>query len=83
MNIATATTVLLEFIADSQAGALQCIRVIHGKGLRSVQGPRLKIMTRQLLRDHPQVLAFTACKPADGGDGATDVLLRLIKKCSG
>ena len=39
---------------------------------------RLKIMTRQVLRDHPQVLAFTACKPADGGAGAVDVLLRSI-----
>jgi len=39
---------------------------------------RLKIMTRQVLRDHPQVLAFTDCKPADGGAGAVDVLLRSL-----
>jgi len=76
MNTKTAAAALLEFIAHSQAGSLQCIRIIHGKGLRSEQGPRLKTMSRQLLRDHPQVLAFTACKPADGGDGATDVLLK-------
>ena len=76
MNTATGATALLKFIADSQAGSLQSIRVIHGKGLRSEHGPRLKLMTRQLLKDHPLVLAFTACKPADGGDGATDVLLK-------
>jgi len=76
MNTAMGSRVLLEFIADSQSRSLQCIRIIHGKGLRSGQEPRLKIMTRQLLRDHPQVLAFTACKPADGGEGATDVLLK-------
>jgi len=67
---------LLQFIHDSARGTLTCIRVIHGKGLRSSQGPRLKNMTRQLLREHPEVLAFSACKPANGGDGATDVLLR-------
>jgi len=76
MNTRTGAAALLEFIAHSRAGSLECIRIIHGKGLRSEQGPRLKLMTRQLLRDHPQVLAFTACKPADGGDGATDVLLK-------
>ena len=76
MNTETGAKAVLEFIADSQTGLLKCIRIIHGKGLRSEQGPRLKTMTRQLLRDHPQVLAFTACKPADGGDGATDVLLK-------
>ena len=76
MNTKTGAAVLLEFIAHSQAGSLECIRIIHGKGLRSEQGPKLKTMTRRLLREHPQVLAFTACKPADGGDGATDVLLK-------
>jgi DNA-nicking Smr family endonuclease len=76
MNTKTGAAALLEFIAQSQAGSMECIRIIHGKGLRSEQGPKLKTMTRQLLREHPQVLAFTACKPADGGDGATDVLLK-------
>ena len=76
MNIKTGTAALLSFIVDSQARSLECIRIIHGKGLRSEHGPKLKTMTRQLLRDHPQVLAFTASKPADGGDGATDVLLK-------
>jgi len=76
MSTKTGATALLEFIAHSQARSFKCIRIIHGKGKRSEQGPRLRTMTRQLLRDHPQVLAFTACKPADGGDGATDVLLK-------
>jgi len=76
MTTATGHTALLEFIADAQSNALECIRIIHGKGMRSENGPRLKIMTRQLLREHPQVLAFTTCKPADGGDGAVDVLLK-------
>jgi DNA-nicking Smr family endonuclease len=76
MTTKSAYTALLEFIARSSGETLQCVRIIHGKGLRSEHGPRLKLMTRQLLRDQARVLAFTACKPNDGGDGATDVLLK-------
>ena len=78
MTMQAGQTALLEFIADSQYRKYECVRIIHGKGLRSESGPRLKLMTQQLLRDHTQVLAFTACKPSDGGSGATDVLLKAI-----
>lgn len=67
---------LLKFIAWSQQQGLRRIRVIHGKGLHSKQGPKLKLMTRQVLREHAMVMAFTSCKPAEGGEGATDVLLK-------
>ena len=76
MNLETARAALLDFIAYTQGVTPECVRVIHGKGLRSLKGPRLKLMTRQLLREHPQVLAFTTCKPANGGSGAVDVLLK-------
>lgn len=76
MTLETAHLVLLQFIADATSRSLESIRVIHGKGLRSENGPRLKIMTRQVLQDHPRVLAYTQCKPADGGSGAVDVLLK-------
>ena len=76
MTIETAQTALLEFITYAQSKTPGCVRIIHGKGLRSENGPRLKLMTRQVLRDHPQVLAFSTCKPADGGTGAVDVLLK-------
>ncbi len=72
----TAYPVLLGFIAEARSRSLESVRVIHGKGLRSERGPRLKLMTRQVLRDHPQVLAYTTCKPADGGDGAVVILLK-------
>jgi DNA-nicking Smr family endonuclease len=77
MTTQTAHMVLHEFIADAQNRSFECVRIIHGKGLRSENAPKLKLMARQVLRDHPQVLAFTACKPAHGGDGAVDVLLKL------
>lgn len=76
MTIKTAQTLLLEFIEEALTESLVSVRVIHGKGLRSTNGPRIKLMTRQLLRDHPGVLAYTNCKPADGGDGAVQVLLK-------
>ena len=78
MTTETGQTVLLEFIRNAQGKRTECVRIIHGKGLRSENGPRLKIMTRQILRDHPQVLAFTECKQADGGSGAINVLLKSI-----
>lgn len=76
MTVETARSVLLDFIAARQAESMAAVRIIHGKGLRSENGPRLKQMTRQLLRDHPLVRAYTSCKPSDGGGGAVDVLLK-------
>jgi len=76
MTLATARPALLGFIAEAYSAALETVRIIHGKGLRSAGGPRLKQMTQQVLRDHPLVLAYTSCKPADGGSGAVDVLLK-------
>jgi len=76
MTVVTGQSALLTFISDACSRSLESVRIIHGKGLRSENGPRLKIMTRQVLRDHPRVLAFTSCKPADGGDGAVNVLLK-------
>jgi DNA-nicking Smr family endonuclease len=76
MTLVTARPVLLEFIAAANSAALETVRVIHGKGLRSENGPKLKQMTQQVLRDHPLVRAYTSCKPSDGGSGAVDVLLK-------
>lgn len=76
MTTATAHKALLEFIAKAQKRSLESVRIIHGKGLRSENGPRLKLLTRQILRQHPQVLAYVSCKPSDGGEGAVDILLK-------
>lgn len=71
-----AYTMLQDFIADALDRGLKCVRIIHGKGLRSQAGPVLKNMVHQALREHADVLAFTTCKPAHGGSGAVDVLLK-------
>jgi DNA-nicking Smr family endonuclease len=68
---------LAEFLRSAQARGLQCVRIIHGKGLRSGQrGPVLKNTVNTLLRRAGPVLAFTSARPNAGGTGATLVLLR-------
>jgi DNA-nicking Smr family endonuclease len=67
---------LLLFLADALDRDAGCVRVVHGKGLRSRNGPVLKNMVNRLLRKHRAVVAFTSCRPVDGGTGAVVVLLR-------
>jgi DNA-nicking Smr family endonuclease len=76
MTTDLARQVLVDFIAQARSASFEAVRIIHGKGLRSENGPKLKQMTHQVLRDHPHVLAYTICKPSDGGSGAVDVLLK-------
>lgn len=68
---------LRAFIAEAVAARLQCVRVIHGKGLRSgPRGPVLKAGVNAWLRRWEAVLAFCSAPPRDGGTGAVYVLLR-------
>lgn len=66
------------FLGMALAQRLRCIRIIHGKGLRSgTAGPILKHSVIDWLGRLEQVLAFTSARPADGGTGALYVLLKL------
>jgi DNA-nicking Smr family endonuclease len=76
MNETTATSALLAFIDSAHNRGIKCVRVVHGKGLRSRKGPVLKLMARRLLSRHPLVIAFASCRPVDGGTGAVSVLLK-------
>ena len=76
MNEAVASQSLLDFVDRSAARGVGCVRIIHGKGLRSRNGPKLKAITRRLLSRHPRVIAFASCRPVDGGTGAVNVLLK-------
>jgi DNA-nicking Smr family endonuclease len=65
------------FLNECQRRGKLCVRIIHGKGLRSrAQGPVLKRLTDGLLRQRGDVLAFASAPPAEGGTGAVIVLLR-------
>jgi len=80
MTESGAAQVLTRFLNESLQHDLTCIRVVHGKGLRSEGPPVLKLMSWQLLWQHPAVLALKACAPVDGGSGAVLVLLQSSRK---
>ena len=66
----------LAFLDEARDNGLRCIRVIHGKGLRSPGGEGvLKHAVRRLLADRDDVLAFVESPAAHGGSGAVLVLL--------
>jgi len=75
MTEKTAREVLLRFLAHADRRRFGCVRVVHGKGLRSRGEPKLKLMANSVLRKHPAVLAFASCRPVDGGTGAVNILL--------
>jgi len=77
MTAAVATDAIARFLDESRRSGRLCVRIIHGKGLRSkAGGPVLKRLTDRLLRRRGDVLAFRSARAADGGSGAVVVLLR-------
>jgi DNA-nicking Smr family endonuclease len=63
--------------AQSTIIMLRCVRIVHGKGLRSrAAGPVLKGLTDRMLRRRDDVIAFASARPAQGGTGAVVVLLK-------
>ncbi len=76
MSVAVAREAIRGFLDDCRRHDELCVRIVHGKGLRSkTQGPVLKQLTDQLLRRRADVLAFSSARPAQGGTGAVIVLL--------
>lgn len=70
---------LVAELAAAAASGARCAIVIHGKGLRSAANPVLRTALPAWLASPALegcVLAFAPAQPADGGRGATYVLLR-------
>ena len=66
-----------EFIRRCVRNGYRCVRVIHGKGLGSInKEPVLKNKVRNWLIQKEEVIAFSQATAADGGAGALIVLLR-------
>ena len=64
------------FLAGCKRSGVRCVRIIHGKGLRSPgKEPVLKRRIRKLLTRRDEVLAFAEPRAGDGGGGAVVVLL--------
>lgn len=66
-----------QFIDRCFNNGARVILIVHGKGqFTHKPGPVLKNLLARWLREHPHVLAFSSCKPRDGGGGALYVLLK-------
>jgi DNA-nicking Smr family endonuclease len=75
LRAADAETLLKQFLNEARQESRLCVRVIHGKGLRSESGPVLKTLVDRILRHRGDVLAFASAPANQGGAGAVLVLL--------
>lgn len=76
LTVAQSKQALRQFLAAALVRHAGCVRIIHGKGLRSGhRGPVLKSAVSGLLRRTSAVVAYVSARPADGGTGALYVLL--------
>lgn len=70
---------VFRFIRQSSQSGLRCVAVVHGRGMRSVDGPVLKEALPRWLTQLPlarAVGAYASAPRERGGDGVTLVLLR-------
>lgn len=68
---------LIQFLQHCKKTSLRCVRIIHGKGLRSKnREPVLKNNVANWLMQRDEILAFCQARAADGGGGAMLVLLK-------
>jgi len=76
LTVVEAKEVLRDFLASALERRLRCVRIIHGKGLRSGhRGPVLKGVVSSVLRRVGPVVAYVSARQVDGGTGAVYVLL--------
>ncbi|MGH8211119.1 MAG: Smr/MutS family protein [Steroidobacteraceae bacterium] len=76
LTVVEAKQALRDFLADALDRQFRCVRIIHGKGLRSgPRGPVLKGVVSSVLRKVAPVVAYVSARPVDGGTGAVYVLL--------
>jgi DNA-nicking Smr family endonuclease len=74
-----AETLVCSFLKEARRKSFRCIKIVHGRGLRSPNGPVLKKAVIRWLSVHyrKQVIAFATARQCDGGLGALYVLLHL------
>lgn len=77
-QVAPALVQLRQFVIEQRKLARRCVLVVHGRGLHSEQGAPLReaVLNELLGPLSGLVHAFASAAPADGGDGATYVMLR-------
>lgn len=77
MTLKEAEVEIAKFLRDSVIKGLSCVKIIHGRGLRSPRGPVLKWAVEKWLQGKftKYVLAYVTARDKDGGLGATYVML--------
>jgi len=78
MTLSEAEEALSLFFREAIRKRLFCVKVVHGRGLRSPQGPVLKEALKRLLQGQFRkwVIAYSTAKDCDGGLGATYIILK-------
>lgn len=72
-----ARNLMAAFLIHARRAGIRCVRIVHGKGLRSAPGaPILRGKVRKSLSLRDDILAYCDAPPADGGSGAVVVLLK-------
>jgi len=75
LRASDAEILLKRFLNEARSGMNCCVRIVHGKGLRSEGAPVLKMLVDRVLRQRGDVLAFASAPANQGGSGAVLVLL--------
>ena len=76
LTSAEARQVLTQFLKSSLKRGLRCLRIVHGKGLRSPKRESvLKGKVKAWLAQREEVLAFCQAPATQGGSGALLLLL--------
>jgi len=78
LTLKQAEDALCVFFSEAIKKRLFCVKVIHGRGLRSPGGPVLKEAFKKWLEGSFKkwVLAYSTAKDCDGGLGATYIILK-------
>ncbi|MCK7593807.1 Smr/MutS family protein [Pseudomarimonas salicorniae] len=75
-GVELAGELLRAFLREARERGLRCVRIVHGKGLRSAGGRAvLRPWVEGHLRQRNDVLAFSSAPAQQGGTGALLVLL--------
>jgi DNA-nicking Smr family endonuclease len=78
MTLIEAEEALDSFFKESVRRRLFCVKIIHGRGLRSPKGPVLKEALKKLLHGsfRKWIIAYSTARRCDGGLGATYIILK-------
>ena len=81
LTVEIAKDSLASFLKQCVIRNHRCVRIIHGKGLRSKQGrPTIKSLIGGWLKQRQEILAYCSARQVDGGTGAIYVLIKNSRK---